>query len=270
MVACWGSCRNSVRPLGGSQQGFSSRPTLTEVPRNSTEPDPGTQKPTLGSGSAPAQPDANPTAAKVMITEALGPRQRSTVVGEPLSLGKALAAVNDRRQQLDVTHAYWRLVETLADYHYALDYEGRLERLLTQRHEGESLLRAGASAAAAARESELAAVTAQHELAAAVQLAATASLPVPTDQPHTGGYRTSFNELFSKRAAPPRTRMLDQTLPIRRPALDARAAAVEAAHQAAAAAAEKFRFDRVPLSEALVTADELRRQQRALPPRLPL
>jgi hypothetical protein len=253
------------RPQERPPQGFESRPTITVVPGNSAEPAGSMEKPALGTNaSTPAQSAATSTVAKNMIAEALGPRQLSTLVGQPLGLGTALAAVSDRRQQLEVAHAYWRLVETLADYHYALDYEKRLERLVIERHEGESLLRAArASATAAARESELAAVTAQHDLAAAAQMAASASLPVPADQPHTGGYRTSFSELFAKRPAPPRARMLDQTLPIRRRAIDARAAAVEAAHQAASAAADKYRSDRAPMSEALVTADELRRQQRA-------
>jgi hypothetical protein len=238
---------------------------LTNVPRNSVEPGAGMDRPTLAIGeSAAATPAGNPSNAKTMVAEVLGAREASVIVGQPLSLATALAAVNERPKQIEVVHAYWRLVEALANYHYSLDYEKRLQRLTVERREGESALRSAlASAAAAAHETELAVVTAQYELAAAVQLAANASLPVPSDQPHTGGYRTSFKELFSKRPAPAKTRLLDQTLPIEHGAIDARATAVEAAHHAAAAAAERYRADRSPLSEALVTADELRRQQRA-------
>jgi len=207
----------------------------------------------------PSQPRAAPIMADILTL-----RPGGSVAGQALSLATVLAPLADRRHQLDATHAYWRLVKAVAQHHLALDLQKQLQQVQARRGDELLLQIAGHAAAAAVREAQSEAVAAQHELASAAQLPATGSLPLPSDRPHTGAYRTQFQELFSMRPAPLRARTLDQTLPLRRQAIDARADAVEPASQAAAAAQAAYREGRGDIQRLLDCLGQLRIQREAL------
>jgi hypothetical protein len=188
----------------------------------------------------------------------------STLSGRPLAIATVLASTQDRRQQLDLVHAYWRLAEAVADYRFGLDQSNQLARLQAGDAEAAELRMAQAAAAAALREAEADVVAAQHELAGLMLLAGDAPLPLPGDLPHVGPYRTYFKELFAARPAPPRARLLDGTLPLRCRAIDARAMALQAARDALAAATRGRASGHGAVAPLLAALDALRREQRAM------
>ena len=89
-------------------------------------------------------------------------------------------------------------------------------------------------------------------------------LPLPGNRPHVGPYRTYFKELFAGRPAPPRARLLDGTLPLRSRVIDARAAALQAAEDALAAATRGRASGHGPLAPLVAALDALHQQQRAM------
>jgi hypothetical protein len=198
-----------------------------------------------------------------MVAEALVLPPDCRITGRPFTLVTALSSAPDPRLQLEVTHAYWRLAEAVAVYHFSLDYERQLRDLQVEGDPAPPWRTARASCAALVREAEVAAVAAQHELAALALLSPDVPLPLPADRPHVGPYRTQFEQLFSMRTPPPRARLIDRTLPILYRAVDGRASAVEAAHDALTAAVDAHQSGRADLPAVLASLEEYLRQRRA-------
>jgi hypothetical protein len=198
-----------------------------------------------------------------MVADAITLPPSSTLTGQPLSLSSALASTPERRQQLDIARGYWRLVETVAAYHFCLEHAERLAHLAPAGNEPASLRLARASATALLSQSELDATRAQCELARLVRLPAGAPLPLPADRPHVGPYRTSFHEMFAGRTAPEPAALMDKILPIRLQAVDDLAVAVQAAEDALAAADEDRQSGRTDAAAWIAAGEELLRQQRA-------
>lgn len=198
-----------------------------------------------------------------MVVEALASTPGSRLTGRPLSLLTALSSTADHRHQLEVTHAYWGLAEAVAVYHFSLEHDRQLRGLEAAADEAAPLQSARASAAALVREAEVAAVAAQHELAALVLFPPDAPLPLPADRPHVGPYRTHFDRLFSARTAPARTRLIDRTLPIRCRVIDGRASAVHATEDAMTAAGDARQTGQAGLRTLLTCMDEHLRQRQA-------
>jgi hypothetical protein len=198
-----------------------------------------------------------------MVAQAVTLPTGSAVTGQPLSLASALSSTPDRRQQLDIAHSYWHLVECLAAYHFCLEHAGELAQVKPAGNEPASLRLARATATAMLSQSELNATRAQYELAKLVRLPAGAPLPLPTDRPHVGQYRTSFHELFAGRIAPEPAALMDKILPIRLQAVDDLAVAVQAAEDALAAANEDRQSGRTDAAAWIAAGEELLRQRRA-------
>jgi len=198
-----------------------------------------------------------------MAAEALVLPPEGRLTGRPLSLLAALSSTADRRQQIEVTHAYWRLAEAVAVYCYSLDYDRQLQGLQTGGDQAGAWRAARASSAASVQEAEVAAVAAQHELAALTLLSPDAALPLPADRPHVGPYRTHFDQLFSTRTAPARTRLIDRTLPILCRAVDGRAAAAQAAQDALTAAVNAHGASGADLPAVLACLEEYLRGRQA-------
>jgi hypothetical protein len=196
-----------------------------------------------------------------LIAEAMTLPQGSPVTGQPLQLVQALSSTPDRRQQLTIANAYWQAVEAIAKYHYCLDHENLVARLEAAGNERASLQAARSAATAKLREAELAARSAQHDLAVLMRYPPDAPLPFPADRPHVGAYRTNFQELFATRTAPDRARLIDRTLPIRRMAIDQRATAAEAAHDALIAATDAHQAGSGALTGVIANAEQLIGQQ---------
>ena len=221
-----------------------------------------------GESQPPDEPGRYRLTPLEMVAEAMTLPPGHRLTGRPMTLLTAVSASRDRNRQLEVTHAYWRLVEAVAMYHFSWEYDRRLRQTaeLEGLNEGQAALlpTARASSTALLREAELAAVVAQHELAALALRPAGAPLPLPADRPHLGPYVTQFDSLFARRRAPAGARLIDRTLPIRRRAIEGRAAAVTAAQDALAATLDAQRQGQLEVSAVLTCMRQYLRQQQAL------
>ena len=180
---------------------------------------PSLQSPAVAAPPAATSPGQTAASARpgpaTMLAQSLALPPDSVLTGRPVRLLSLLSLVQDRRRQLELTHAYWRLVEAVANYSLCLQENHRLERLPSSGEGGAGLRAARDSLAASLEEAAADAVTAQHELAGLMSLPAAASLPLPADPPHVGLYNTYFREIFASAAPPPRVRLLDRLLPLR-------------------------------------------------------
>jgi hypothetical protein len=213
---------------------------------------------------APQEAGTEVSRAKELLAEITAPRTGSSIKGQPVNLVVAIGSAYDGKTRFEIVQSYWRLVQQLAEYNNWLDYNQQLESLRVPPHNSMLLKTARAVASASLREAELAVLAAQHELASVAQLPTSSPLPLPADRPHVGSYRTLFNELFTGRPVPARARLLDQTLPLRQQAIDARATALIAAQDAAVVEAESHRAERSELTNFLSCLQEVRQQKSAL------
>lgn len=202
--------------------------------------------------ASPTKPIAQRRLPPDLVAEAVVLPSGSRLSGQPLTLLNALTATQDRRQQLELTFAYWRLVQCVADYRYCMEHSQNLDRVQASAGESSALRLAQASATAMLRQAELEATGAQYELARLAQLPTAAPLPLPADRPHVGAYRTNFKELFAGKTPPETAMLMDRVLPIRRQTIDDQAAAVLAAEDVFAAAAEQRQGDVIQSSEELL------------------
>ena len=228
----------------------SEPPALAAPPAAATSP---------GQAAAPARP--NPAA---IVGQSLALPADSALMGRPLHLLSLLSLSQDRRRQLELTHAYWRLVGAVANYSFCLQENHRVERLPSVGEGAADLRAARDSLAASLEEAAAEAVTAQHELAGLMSLPADAALPLPADSPHVGLYNTYFREIFAAAAPPLRIRLLDRLLPLRVRAIDAEAAAAQAAEDAVEAVQVSQAGGKASLAAVAAALEELHRRQEAL------
>lgn len=207
-----------------------------------------------------------------VLASALKLPEQGRVSGRPITLVDVLRQVPDRPGQLKATEEYWKLVEAVAVYHFALDECQQLERLKPAAQPNveptpdEQLMSTRIAAAQASmRDAERALVTAQYDLAGAMKLRAGLPYPLPVDAPHVGPYSTLLYEMYQAKGltTPPRAVLLDRTMPIRRSAVDARALAVQSATDALDAVEEAYYEQRADLKLVLSLIEELSRQRRA-------
>jgi len=269
----------AVEPVQRTTSAEDNRPTAdifspaTQAANSTTEPAAQTEIPDAQNSSTSAStagdqtsmPTGQSASSRIrppeLIAEAMTLPPDSSITGQPLPLVQALSASADRRQQLAITRVYWQTAEAVAKYHYCLDHASQLGRVQSRRGEEASLQAARAAATAMLREAELAAGSAQYELAGLVQLPADAPLPLPADRPHVGAYRTNYQELFASRPAPDRARLIDRTLPIRRMGIDQRAIAIQAAQDALIAAIEAYETGQGHLADIISSSGQLLHQQ---------
>src|SRR5690349_17163155 len=64
-----------------------------------------------------------------LVTEAMALPPGGSMTGQPFSLLAAISSLPDRPRQIAAVHAYWRLVQSIGDYHYLLERQQRLARL---------------------------------------------------------------------------------------------------------------------------------------------
>lgn len=198
-----------------------------------------------------------------MVSQILKLPQGTKLAGRPLTLLDALANAFDRTQRLAVTHAYWHLANALAEYNLCVVEHEQLQRLQVHDDDKSLLRTAQASAEASLRAAEVAVVAAQYDLAEAVGLSGQETLPLPADLPHVGPYRTNFEVVAARQPLPPRTRLIDRMLPIRRKAVDVWALAVQAAEDAVQAITEAYRQSTTDLATVLEYQSLLGRRQRS-------
>jgi hypothetical protein len=190
--------------------------------------------PAVSSIAQDAPPPGASKAAADLLATSLVAGQETGLYDRPLTLLEAIARHRDRREQLSVARAYWKLSSAFSRYHWTVQESKALEQVAVGNAAADAPLLATARAAATARMHELRIelVVAQHELADRLAFTSSDPLPFPADQPLVGPYRTYFDTLFAARSAASFLRAIHRALPMRREAIDARAAAVQAAASA--------------------------------------
>ena len=172
--------------------------------------------------------------AEALLSTAQTAPRENPLEGRPLSLLEALTvATGDRPRQLVIARGYWKLAAAQAEFNWSADAAARLNELADGRLpvEAGSLATARAAALARTQEARVEVVVAQQELADLLPAPASSAAagPLASDLPLVGAYRTYFEILFAQRTAPPRLRLIDRTLPLRRDVIDSRTLAVQAA-----------------------------------------
>lgn len=198
-----------------------------------------------------------------MLATMLKRSSASKLEGRPLTLLDALANAYDRTQRLAITHAYWRLTSLLAEHSLCAAEHEHLRQLQVRPNDTTLLRTAQVSAEASLRAAEVAVVAAQYDLAEAAGLPSQESLPLPVDLPHVGPYRTNFEIVAARQVLPPRSRLIDRMLPIRRQSIDVWASAVQAAEDAAQAINEAYQEGATDLATVLEYTALLGRRQRS-------
>lgn len=205
---------------------------------------------------APAQ-RRNQVTAALLLADALDPRHHAERQGTWLSLAECLTTTADRAGQRALVEEYWQLAAALARRHYRAADE-RFYAELAARYgdvasgvatpagppppplspaEQAALASARALSRAALREADMLLAEAQQALGERLGLV-NRPPPLPVDRPHAGVYETRFELIYATLPAPPRAGLLHRTLPQGLRAIDARAKAIVALADAAAAAEE--------------------------------
>lgn len=231
----WTANSNSAMPAEISRDGLSplgARPAAGS--HGSTRPEDKAE--TAATSSVPRR-----TVTPELIAGSFSVPPGGTLVGRPLTLLEAIGGSTGRERQLEIIHAYWRLAAAVGEYRLRFDAAQRCRRLEPRTDEVAALRAERFEAAETLRNAELEAQRAQRTLAELVRWSPGASLPLPSDLPHAGPYRTNFDEVYAMQNVPAQARLIHRTLPLRRKGIEDRAAAVQAAGDALDAAADACR-----------------------------
>ena len=153
------------------------------------------------------------------------------LAGQPLSLSDAVETASSRIEQSQRVALYWQLSRAVSDYRLA-----QLEETQVRAQQG-GLLQASAGWALALQSAKSrkqvafsAFRVAQIRMQKAIGLYDTAQLPVPTDLPHCGKYRTEYDKIFQSRTSH-EALQLAELLPLRHKQLNTASAEITAAGQ---------------------------------------
>ncbi|MHB1037634.1 MAG: hypothetical protein ACYC35_18390 [Pirellulales bacterium] len=230
-------------------------PGTTSILKTSAE-----TKPAAGATLVPVRPRRK--TALDLLAGALAPDESGPIPGRGLSVAQALSLAGTRPRQTAVLHAYWRLSAAIGHYQFSVKHRARLDQFSGSAPDA-ALRDAAEAAEARLRAAQTAAVAAQKELASLVAFPA-GTLPLPSDLPYVGPYRTAFAYVFATRTPPAPARLADRTLPIWRCAVNERALAVQAATDAMEATGEAYQARKCDAASLLASVEELGRQEHAL------
>lgn len=212
--------------------------------------------------SAAEQPEPQ-NLAQSLYQQAITPPMTGAIAGTPISLQNALARRTDPARYAEFVRAYWRLSQSLAAYHEALQGAVELSRLPQPREpHQQSLLQAATTAAEVeVRQARLQVLSAQWDLAERMTGEATA--PLPEDLPLMSAYRSKFDAVFAGRVPPAGARRLHETFAARLALVEGRAAAVVACENAFGALADAYAQGQVELADVLREHARLHEARRA-------
>jgi hypothetical protein len=206
---------------------------------------------------------------RALLRQTLARPETDALAGRPVALVDVLTPTRSRVQQAELIGAYWDLSAAVANYHIALGERRQLEEFTDRPTAGATVLAqsnqvlvevALAEARIDVHESRLAAVEAQHRLAALRPLGVGDALPLPADAPHVGAYQTHFDAIFAGRPAP-QARRLNDTLPIQYEAIRARAQAADRTAKLAALRLASFESGGGDVAGVLAAGERLHRQR---------
>jgi hypothetical protein len=188
--------------------------------------------------------------------------------GEPLTLLAAFERGAGQPKQR-IARAYWKLALAMAADQFATaerqDFANEAAWTPannTRTPEDAALLAtAVATSAARANEARLMLTAAQLELADAIGHAEP-KLPLATDRPHVGAYRTKYERIFGAGQAPARLRQINRTIPYRAAGIDRRADSVRSAEEAWDSSLAALGRGQADLDSTLASHEALVRERR--------
>lgn len=207
------------------------------------------------------------TDAPEILEAALQPAAQ-TQAGEALPLLEVFRRGAGQPRQR-VARAYWKLALAMAADQFARveqqDFanEAAWSPATNERTPEDAALLATAAATAAARtnEARLMLTAAQLELADAMGRS-DLELPLASDRPHVGAYRTKYERIFGVGRAPARLRQIHRTIPLRAAGIDRRAASVRSAEEAWNASLAALGRGQADLVSTLASHEALVRERR--------
>src|SRR5205085_11113152 len=199
-----------------------------------------------------------------ILAEALSDITEGGLTGEGMTLQQALSRSYDRAQQIKIVQAYWKLSIAQADYHFARQQRIQFQQITknklwldpdTQQQPDPAVYAAQNSNRGMVYDAELAVLRAQHGLAELLKADPTKPLPLATDRPHVGPFKTYLSEIYQNRTPPARHVLIDGLLPIRYNAIDAHTRAIMSASDAVEATAEDYEAGHTDLTTMLATLE---------------
>ena len=131
------------------------------------------------------------------------PVGRDKLSGMPLSLSEAVNNARSRAEQTRRVKLYWELSLAVTDFHLASLEELELMSLYNGLGQaGQAWVTAQQALAVRKQVTRSAVVVAQWRLQKALGRAGDARLPLPSDLPHCGAYKTKYEEIFQRRTSP--------------------------------------------------------------------
>lgn len=227
-------------------------------------------EPTVASQPPAAPPQPLPIGpAAALLSAALEPIDQKFVrdpslYSRPLPLLEALERSGDPSRRLWITQAYWKVSSGFAAVRFTTEAVERLELIAPggDPHDRAVLDVAIADAKADLAEARAQLVAAQQELVDLVRLPVTEPAPWPIDRPLATPYQTHFGTIFANRPATGRIRAIDRMLPSKHEAIEARAAAVNAAGTALDMAEADHAKAKRPIESVAAAQAALAAQQR--------
>lgn len=242
-----------------------------------------TEQPAAAETSAAVEPaaPAGPAEDSIERVEMPRPRPEAPVIlesalkdaaqahdGESITLLEAFQRAPGQSKQR-IARAYWKLALALAADQFARSEQRDFANdaawspATNERTPEDAALLATAAATAAARanETRLMLTAAQLELSDAMGRI-DAKLPLASDRPHTGAYRTKYERIFGVGHAPARLRQINRTIPLRAAGIDRRADSIRAAEEAWETSLVALGRGQADLVATLASHDALVRERR--------
>ena len=209
----------------------------------------------------PVHPPGTGQTPQELVRKMLTPPKSGALRGQEVTLLRMLAGTRSRAQQASLIDAYWNLSATVAHYHIALGEQVQLEQVTSVSDDDRTLYDAAlAEVRVVVYEARLAAVEAQHRLAAARPPGTSDLLPLPADAPHVGDYQTRYETIFAGRPAP-QARRLNDTLPISYQAIRARSRAIETGGKLLSLRQAAYKAQHADLAQVLTLEKQLHEQR---------
>ena len=186
--------------------------------------------------------------------------------GQGVTLAEVLTGATSGEQRLRATRLYWQLAKLAAEHRFCVEETNLLSDLAVPQAAHEQAVLASAQASAKAEEARvrLAALRAQHQLAALGMRTEAVRLPLPADLPFVGVYETRFDSLQARGLAVEPLARIHATLPIHRDVLQRQADAVYAADAALRELQQGYQAGQISVNGVLDGFAQLQRQRRAL------
>ncbi len=174
------------------------------------------------------------------------------VMGQPMSLQDMLANCELRRRKTLIKQ-YWNTYRAWAEYRFAIDEVDWLKQLAQPRNEVDRLTLVAARSAAhsAVSGKQLKLEQQQGQLNTFLRGPRPDLLPLPSDRPLVGGYRTNFDVYASQSPMPEGLRQINRWLPKQKTLIEKRAGTIWSCRTAVLRASQAFRQGGTPAASLL-------------------